>query len=110
MHTARSSPSILASYIDGCIHCSFLDDSASSCVVIASDKSQIHSNNGITSIEIFNIASEGDRAYHCIDKSISDFNFIVFPFDKIQSRISGIGVRIELDQIMTINTTTGDIN
>ena len=108
MPAAESTPKVYALYRDGCVQCSFLDTSASSCVVIVSKKSQINSSRGITSIEVFNFTrkEESQRTYGCINRNINNFNIIVFTFDKVLQKINGPGVRVVEDKTTTATTTT----
>ena len=97
--STNSTPNIHASYEGdpGCVRCTFLDDSASSCLVIASNKSQSSSTKGITDIDIFNFSKiDGEAyAYDCINRSASDLNVVVFAYDKELARITGSGVIVE---------------
>ena len=105
-HSSNSIPSVHAFYRDGCVQCSFLDAAASSCVIITLNKSQKDSNKGVTSIEVFNFTRMEKKAHGCINKSISDFDIIVFTFDKILLRIKGPGVAVELPVDQTTTGTT----
>lgn len=92
----NSTTNFNASYSeDGCIKCSFSDDSASSCVVVAFNKSQTISKLGITYIDVFQFMKKGTEAYGCIEKHAEELNIIVFTFNKQMRSISGSGLVIK---------------
>lgn len=96
-------PALSASYNDGCITCTFLNKSASPCVVIASKKSQISDRYGLLNIEVFNLLRDRETNESCIfgNMSLSEFNIIAFAYDGI---IKGVGVPI-VDGKTRINIT-----
>ena len=86
---------------NGCVQCSFLDYNLRSCVVIASNKTQIKSSSGITSIDVFELVRIGTSmtANDCINRSIEDFNIFAFSFVEGMPSISGPGVAITIKEM-----------
>lgn len=83
---------------NGCVKCFFSDDSFTSllrsCVVIASNRTQINSTNGITYIDVFEFRREGKTASGCINMSTNDFDIFAFTFAEGMPSISGQGLTV----------------
>ena len=98
LHSNNMNPDFSASLdSNGCVQCSFSDESFTSlrsCVVIASNKTQIKSSSGITNIDVFELMREGKTASGCINRSIEDFNIFAFTFTEGMPSISGPGVTV----------------